>query len=228
MTLLAEPMTGIGQFQNRHQGEDVYVLGAGSDLNYLRPRVLRGKTVVAVNSAARVWGCEPSYVVVKEHAEEAVPNHAAFPDVPIICSAGPYGNGERPVPPGFVHVFEHLENRAENFDVFRDWPTEPDQLVVSLSTITSAMHFAAYMGAGTIVVLGHHFGTIEGETHVKGYGSQPDWMPQWMAAIERQSLAVKRELLRRYDCDMVGLTPWISPNLDGLSYRGGSNSINAW
>lgn len=226
----------IAGFRGALQGQTVVVLGAGG-LDYLRPRALAGLPVISVNSSARKWGLTPQYVVVKEHAEEAVPNSAAFPGVPIICSAGPYGNGERPEPPGIpdLYVYDHLTNKATEFDAIRDWPTDPDSLVVSMSTMTTAMHFAAYAGAAVLLVVGFIPGKLEGQTHFKGYGhpadpdgGQPEWMPAWLAATERQALGVKRELVRRYDVDILGLFPWIGPDLDGLAYVGAANRINAW
>lgn len=230
MTLIAT-RSGIAQFRGVHAGQDVYILGAGPSLNYLDPAFFDGKTVVAVNSSARTFGIRPAYVVVKEHVEEAVPNAQAFPDVPIICSRGPYGNADQAWPefdqPN-VYVYDHLPNRATEFDAIRDWPTDPDSLVVSMSTITSAMHFAAYSGAANILVVGHDCGRLGDDLYVTGYpDAEPAWMPEWLQSIERQSLAVKRELVRRYGCRVYGLSPFITPNLDGVAYRG-SNRINAW
>lgn len=230
------PSGRIDQFRGALEGRTVVVLGAGG-LDYLRPRALQAFPVISVNSSARKWGLRPWAVVVKEHVEEAVPNAAAFPGVPIICSAGPYGNSERPTPPDLpdLYIYEHLTNKAGDFDAIRDWPANPDQLVVSMSTMTTAMHFAAYCGAAIIVVVGLVCGLLEGKTHFAGYGhpadpdgDQPPWMSDWLARSERQALAVKRELVRRYDVEIVGLTPWISPELDGLTYRSPSNAINAW
>lgn len=227
---------GITQFRGVLKGAPVVVLGAGG-LDYLRPRALAAFPIISVNSSARKWGATPDFIIVKEHQEEAVPNAEAFPHVPIICSAGPYGNGERPEPPAIpdLFLFEHAVNKATEFDAARDWPTDPDQLVVSMSTLTTALHFAAYAGASVIVVVGLICGTLEGRTHFAGYGhpadpdgDQPPWMADWLARSERQALGVKRELVRRYDVDVVGLFPWITPELEGLTYRSPSNAINAW
>ena len=235
MTLAIRQQT-IADLLGVLEGQTVVVLGAGG-LDYMRPRALSGLTVISVNSSARKWGLTPQYVVVKEHLEEAVPNAEAFPGVPIICAAGPYGNAERPELPSIpdLYTFEHLTNNSAEFDVYRDWPTDPDSLVVSMSTITSAMHFACYAGAKVILVAGLVCGTLEGRTHYKGYGhpgdidgDQPPWMADWLAKTERQALAVRRELVRRYDVDILGLSPWITPELDGLTYRSPSNRINAW
>jgi hypothetical protein len=226
----------IAHFRGALQGRTVIVLGAGG-LDYLRPRALEALPVISVNSSARKWGLTPQYVVVKEHTEEAIPNAGAFPGVPIICSAGPYGNPDRPTPPDIADLFiyDHLPNKAADFDAVRDWPTEPDQLVVSMSTMTTAMHFACYAGAKVILVVGLVCGLLEGRTHFAGYGhpadpdgEQPAWMADWLARTERQALGVKRELQRRYDVDILGLFPWISPELDGLSYRSPTNTINEW
>ena len=225
----------IRRFKNRHKGGDIYVLASGGSLNYFDVDYYKNKRVIAVNSAARIWGLpNPRYIVVKEHKEEALPNLEAFPEADIICSRGPYGytNGDNAVDftdEQRVVLFDHMHNKAGDFDVYRDWPDDPDSLVVSMSTITTAMHFAAYMGAANIIVVGHDCGRMGDELYVKGYeDQQPEWLPGWLAAIERQSLAVKRELVRRYGCRIYGLSPFITPNLDGVPYVGGSNRINTW
>lgn len=234
---LAIAERGIAQFRGALDGGTVVVLGAGG-LDYLRPKALAGLPVISVNSSARKWGLTPDYVVVKEHTLEAVPNAAAFPEVPIIASRwefGTVGGNELALDLPNVHVYDHQDNRVTEFDAIRDWPADPDQLVVSMSTMTTAMHFAAYAGASVILVVGLICGTLEGQTHFRGYGhsadpdgGQPEWMADWLWKTERQALAVKRELIRRYDVDVLGLFPWITPELDGLTYRSASNAINAW
>lgn len=231
-------MKGIETLQGSLDGRTVVVLGAGG-LDYMRPRALAGMTIISVNSSARKWGVTPDYVVVKEHETEAVPNAAAFPDRPIIVSRFEYGGGpdnaEMALDLPNIYVFDHMLNKIDAFDAIRDWPTEPNQLVVSMSTITTAMHFAAFAGAKTIFVVGLVCGTIMGETHFRGYGhpadvdgAQPSWMPEWLFSTERQAIAVKRELVTRYDVDVVGLFPWITPELEGLAYRSPANRINDW
>ena len=235
LTIVPKPEPAIRKWQGLYCDEDIYVIASGGSLNYFDADFFKGKHVIAVNSSCRIWGgVQPDFIVVKEHKEEALPNREAFPQAEIICSRGPYGytNGDNAVeftPEQNVTLFDHMHNKAGDFDVYRDWPDDPDSLVVSMSTITTAMHFAAYMGAATILVVGHDCGRMGDDLYVKGYeDQQPEWLPGWLAAIERQSLAVKRELVRRYGCRIYGLSPFITPNLDGVPYVGGSNRINTW
>lgn len=230
-------IAGISQFRGALAGKTVVVLGAGG-LDYMRPSALAAFPIVSVNSSARKWGAIPDFVVVKEHADEALPNALAFPEVPVIAARWEYGHpgsSEINIDLPNVYVFDHLPNKIEAFDAVGDWPTDHDQLVVSMSTITTAMHFAAYAGAAVIVVVGLVCGTLAGETHFRGYGhpadpdgGQPTWMSQWLGTSERQAIGVKREITRRYGIDVVGLFPWITPELDGLAYRSTTNAINDW
>lgn len=218
-------MKGITEFRNRHRGEDIYVVGAGASLNYLDREFFTGKITVMVNTVALTWGVQPTYIVAKEHAHCVHPNAARFPDTPIIVSLHDCGSPVRPANFSHpnVHVFDHLPNAVQDFDAGRDWPTEENSLVVSWSTITSAMHFAAYLGAATIIVAGHDCGQMGTDgPYMKGYGvSSMDWLLQ----IERQSRAVKEQLIWRYGCRVYGLSPFITPDLEGVPFIG-ANKIN--
>ena len=72
-----------------------------------------------------------------------------------------------------------------------------------MSTITSAMHFAAYLGASTIFMVGHDCGQLGEAAYVAGYGKAEAAMGysvqqvEWLIALERQSRAVKAQLVER-------------------------------
>ena len=48
---------------------------------------------------------------------------------------------------------------------------------------------------------------------------------EWLIALERQSRAVKAQLVERYGVRVYGLSPFISPDLEGTPFRG-TNAIN--
>jgi hypothetical protein len=107
--------------------------------------------------------------------------------------------------------------------VNRDWPNQETGLYVSWSSITSAMHFAAYLGAKNIILVGHDCGEIDGQSWVKDYGYETG-NPSEMAeakqrnyAFENQSIAVKQRLKELYKCNIYSLNPFINYNLEGVT-----------
>ena len=69
-----------------------------------------------------------------------------------------------------VVVFNHRMGWAsQNFKL--EYPA--DGLVVSHSTITSAMHLAAYMGAATVILAGHDCGALDGQLNFAGCERRP-------------------------------------------------------
>ena len=233
-------MKSIRVWSNRFRGADVYVLGAGASLDYLDKGWFAGKLTIAVNEVASTWGISPTAIVVKERAESLLMAVAEFPNTPIVCSRYPYGDQGRGFAPidqtpfmalPNLYVFDHLPNRSGDFDAERDWPTDDGSLVVSMSTITSAMHFAAHLGAATIFMVGHDCGQLGDAAYMKGYGKAeaamgyPVQQVEWLIALERQSRAVKAQLVERYGVRVYGLSPFISPDLEGTPFRG-TNAIN--
>lgn len=221
-------MNGITVFRGSRPGETIYVLGSGASLNHLDAAYFADKTTIALNTLALCWPIRPSYIVTKYH-QEAEQMAVLMPDVPVIVPRWCHGNlnsteaaSDRPN----IHVFEHGMNPGPDFDAALHWPADPDALVVSWSTITTAMHFAAYLGATTILLVGHDCGQLGGETHVAGYLPPPaiDELP-WLQTIEGQSLGVKHQLVERYGVRIWSLSPFLNYDLDGVPFVG-RNRIN--
>ena len=118
-----------------------------------------------------------------------------------------------------LYAFDTKEGQVpgSSFNVGRDWPTQRDQLVNSHSSITSGMHLAAYLGAKTVVMVGHDCALIDGKMHFDGYRLYPDpnTTVAWLQEFEHQSIAIKAELAKRYGCRVYGLLPFINAHMEG-------------
>ena len=107
----------------------------------------------------------------------------------------------------------------------RDLVTEGDALVVSFSTITSAMHLAAYMGARNIILVGHDCGTIDGKLKFEGYPVpefqevNKDFYRNFLQNIEPQTKLVRDQLQTVYECRVYSLNPWVNVGLEGHVWR---------
>lgn len=219
MTIQAEPLTSL---HGAHAGEDVFVLASGPSMDYLPSGLFTGRCVVGVNE---LWRDFPvTYAVRKEHAGAQEPLDAG---VPLVVSFGDMGGDWGPPELDGRHwVFEHPYNLSDGpVDLT---PMGTDRLVVSWSTITTAIHLAAYMGARAVFVAGHDCGTIDGALNYRGYpidhhpqeGCDEAWYGRWLRLIESQTMKVAERVTAVYGCPVVGLNPWPSLALNGHTHSG--------
>lgn len=197
------------------------MVASGPSMDHIVPSFFAGRVVVGVNEAWRRFPC--TYAVRKEH-ENAQETIGAC--VPLVIARGDCG-GHRSGPPllaGECYVFDH----ACNLD---DGPVDlstigTDRLVVSWSTVTTAIHLAAYLGARAVFVCGHDCGTIDGSRNYDGYYTAPAdegwsaWYEDWLGRIEEQTMEVAARVTEVYGCPVVGLNPWPSLALAGHVHEG--------
>jgi hypothetical protein len=221
----------IKVLKNRHAGEDIYVMAAGASNNYLDPSFFDGKCVIGVNRVFSRFPC--TYVIAKEFGgaeyERQLLASGAIPVTSRWDSGNQVEAKMRPNVMSFKHpsyyFFDHVENKREAVDlsVIRK---DSDHLVVSYSTITSAIHLAAYMGARNIILVGHDCGLINGKATFDGYYRDMTVSPwkhakayeNWLGKIEDQTLQVKRRVKEEFGCNTVSLNPFVNFGLEGNTY----------
>ena len=101
---------------------------------------------------------------------------------------------------------------------------EGDEILVSRSTITSAIHLAAYMGAKNIILCGHDGGEIDGEQYYKGYVKE-DWksasnwsgLKDFLVKAEQETMILK-EVLKNQGIVVCSLNPFINLRLEGNKF----------
>jgi hypothetical protein len=223
-------MKSITELKDIFAGQDVYLLGSGASLNYIDPSFFDGKNVVCTNNVAQVYLPTANVSVTKYHS---VARQLAekFPEMKVVCSAGNQGGvGAGALPDGYENLYQfmHNSNRDGSTDIRGQFPKENGWLLVSWSTITSAMHFCAYAGAKNIIIVGLDSGSIDDEQWVNGYWTEDqktDKRKQLNIDFEQQSIIAKEVIRDVYGCNIHSLNPFINYNLEGHKYRG-TNSIN--
>lgn len=217
------------ELKNIHQGKDIYVIGAGASMSYIDSSFFLNKIVIGVNN---IWRYFPvSYLVVK---------HQQFIEEPvslgIITIASMHDCGDR------THDFNRLEshykfthklgrfgNRDGNLQENLDCIGVDDDIFVSHSTITSALHLAAYMGAKNIIVAGHDCGYINSDGFVADYGKRIEeyydneydfktYYNEWFDSINQDSILLKKKLQEVFNCNIVSINPFINFRMEGNSY----------
>lgn len=213
--------------------EDVYVLGSGPSLNHVPARFFDGKAVVSTNHGCTFAGITPTYLVTKyhRHAREYGLTH---PGIPVVVTRHDTGNHRNPVIGDFDGIVVDHNHNVDGDWTPEMWPTDPHALVATWSTITTAMHWAAYLGAANIIMVGHDCGRIDDVGRIPGYrdasrgpvdppGDADSFMWQ---AFDAQSRMVKAELIARYGVTVTSLNPFLNVNMEGHAWRSFAGTLN--
>lgn len=212
---MEETRRSVVEFKNRHAGQDIWVIAAASSMDYVNPEFFANKLAIGVNNVYKRFPC--TYVVRKESFAVGEVWDAGMP---LILSE--YDSGARTEKrnsiEGDVYYFDHLQNGCKDVDLS---VIGSDMIVVSWSTITSAMHVAAYIGAANIIVCGHDGGILDGKAATYS-GYYPDdnrdyleWYKKWVPLMMPQSRTVRDKLQEVYGCRIYSLNPFIGFDLEG-------------
>lgn len=215
-------LKSIKELKDIHRDEDIYVVAAGASLDFIDESFFDGKIVIGINQVYKKLRCD--YLIRKE-IKFIKPSLAT--GAKVIISEYDSGNiyrGDEALNTNKIqhenlYYFEHLENEHNKVDTS---VIGTDKLVVSYSTITSAIHLAAYMGAYNIYIVGHDCGSINGKLTFKGYYDSINDTPwqnweqykAWLKVIESQTIAVRNKLKEVYECNIVSINPFVSLNLE--------------
>lgn len=213
------PPRDIAAFRNRHPGADVYVIGSGASMDYHDPEFFRGRLTIGINEVFRHFPC--LWTVAKELTAAQLAESAAAGAVPVV-SRHPYGNLTYPPAAYDIdalwYTFDHETNRHTSID----WSVlNTNRLIVSYSTVTSAIHFAAHMGAKNIFLAGTDAGILDGKINFKRYtpnaptAEELAFYSRFLRDMRPQTLQVRDRLRDAYGCRILTLSPFVNLDHEG-------------
>lgn len=230
-------MRDCASYLNCHAGEDIYVLTSGKSLDHYDKSVFDGRVTIGVNQVPELVKC--TYGMRKEISEPLLEQLAQLPGPQtLFLSVGSYGNdnrinqkrmqqleGKGTLKQGRVVLYEHAPNTLK---LVGPLPRSDNHLVVSHSTITTAVHLAAHMGAKAIYIVGHDCGTLDGHLNCDGYHTtetlfnwhkdpavQSSRYKAWLGSIEEDTVRLKGLLKAKYGCHVVSLSPFVGLAMEG-------------
>ena len=218
--------------RDRYKGQDIYVIGSGPSLNHIPASFFNNKILVSANHGSMKVLDRVDYLVTKYH-RHAWEYQEWWPHIPTVvprCEVGDKFGLQLPANSPFI-VVETNHNTYDKWTA-ADWPTEPNALIATWSTIATAMHWAAHLGAANIIMVGHDCGHIDETGRVPNYREEADGVlnddgESWMwQQFDQQSRIVKAELMQRYSCTVTSLNPFINMNLEGHGWRSFAGSLN--
>ena len=214
----------ITELKGAHAAADIWIIAAGPSLNHVHPSFFDNKITIGVNRVCKFFKCD--YVVAKDGRGFKEIISSTDNDSKLILSKHESGNLHQNLNTveGEHYIFEHPAKPGERPDLACIAATD-DRIVVSYSTITSAIHIAAYMGAKNIIICGHDCGTIDGKSTIEGYydkikphqGTEQGYV-SWLSQIENHTTLVANEINKVYGSNVCSLNPFINFNLEGHKY----------
>jgi hypothetical protein len=191
LTLPAHPH----DFENSRKGETAWVLASGASIGHVPRWFFSDKLVVAVNFVGLRLNLD-TYYTVTHYWSDADEIAAARPDLPVIApmtdQGGPAAIPEPPDLPN-VYLFNTGQQAYSQFDCAEMWPKKPHTLVVGPTSLHMTMHFAAYLGARHIILVGADCGTLDGASNFDGYTPGDNPMPVWAEHLPKVANQLRAE-----------------------------------
>lgn len=219
------PANHDGRLRDAHKGETIWVIGSGPSLDYIDRGFFADKTCVCVNNVG--WRLElDSFYTVTHYWLDAVNVAEARPDTTVICSTVDLGEGTREESNRYADLpnirrFDTLPQQFDRFDPEAHWPEEPDRLIVGPTSLHMTMHFAHYLGAASIVLVGADCGRIDDATNFEGYAVGDNPFATWAEFLPRVANAI-----RARGTNVYSLNPFVNFALEGHHYGGPFCIIN--
>lgn len=220
-------MRELKEFKDIHKNKDIYILASGKSVDFIDNSFFENKIIIGVNQVYKKVKCQ--YLVRKDpHLIDTVLKNN---NIIHFISNGGYGGDnnknalhlQKYIKNNNIVIFHHNKNTHDIPEVLPE-----NKLVVSWSTITSAIHLGAYMGAKNILLVGHDGGQINGESNFKGYHTDKTYKLAhkrgekdyiiWLGKIEKATIKLKKILKDKYNCNIYSINPFINFNLEGHKY----------
>lgn len=206
-------------------GRDIYVIGSGKSLDYYPAGFFDDRVTIGVNQG---WAnrLDSVDVMVTKYHENALEWADSDRVGHVVVTKGQRGHrGPALADDPRLVIVDHNPNTVDRFTL-QDWPTDPLALVATHSSITTAMHLACLMGARSVFVVGADCGDLDGERNMTGHDTK-DTTLDTLASFDRQNTIVKAKLWELYRVPIVGLSPFVTPNMEGHRYVSHFGTINA-
>ena len=215
----------LESLRNTHFESDVFVIGSGKTLEFYDPMFFQNRITIGVNQGWSNHLHKVDYMVTKYHA-----NALEWRDNPragqVVVTRGDRGHLRRWISDDRdLIVVDHNENTVKGWKADQ-WPKSFHALVATHSTITTAMHLAAYLGAANIFMVAADCGDLDGQRTTRGHDPRQTNLDT-LKSFEIQNRIVKAELEKRYRCRVMTLLPFATPNMDGHKFESHAGKLNA-
>ena len=192
----------ITELRNIHKGQDIWIIGAGSSMDYVDSSFFDNKICISVNQMYQYFPCE--YVVgrdlnVRVRWDDTVKDLSKRKGVKFLYSRLHQGYGVvNPIieSDNFYEFESGISDDVKGLDCIGT-----DSMVAIRTTLNTCINIAGYMGAKNIILCGHDGGGIDGKMYYHEYvekdwesASNWDGIKGFLNNMERETIAIKQLL----------------------------------
>lgn len=210
--------TNIRELQGRHHGEMIYVIASGASMDFFYPPMFANLVTIGVNQVHRKFPC--TYVVSHhpQGCQEIIDKGLTLVVSEFDCGQYKWGRNDFE---GDYYYYKHADSQQCAAIDLAAMDTD-DSLAISASTTAEAVHFAAHLGASTIVLCGADHGRVDGKINFEDYnnsfdGSNGTTEPAHLPMTEPLLQKMVNEVRRR-GRNVVSLSPFMNLGMEGHKY----------
>ena len=164
-------MKTIGDFRDKHKGDDVFVFGASPELHHFDMSLIKGRATICVNSSILKIKTPTYYFTSDGH--QIYKKHWEFVqagDFPIVLNRQSM-HGYRQVADSEKNKNRVVYYEKEHTDKLNK---NADKIIFGISSIHCATHFASILGAKRIIVIGANCKFTGDKLHFYDYDGEID------------------------------------------------------
>ena len=205
----------IDALKDTHKNKDIYVVGSGPSLEYIDKKFFDNKIVIGCNQVCELIKC--TYTVRIHNMNGNKLNKSTLVMSEYDCG---YQTKLNHYTEPFYY-FKTLKNNGEKLDI--SVVDSEDHLVAGGSVMSSAIHFAYYLGASNIILIGHDCGFLDAKSNLDNYNegnnkkTELEVLKRDGDLWEQQTLELVN-ILRSKGIGVMSINPFINFNLEGHKY----------
>lgn len=232
-TAVPEQYHAVSELNNRHVGEDIYIIGTGTSMRVFPPSFFEGRITIGLN---RAWELMPVQYGLTTRPELNIP------ELMDIADSTPYKNitwvtkhtkftndTQRQYALENKDRFYYFDSIPENRDKKDDypgritaWAEKPtqDYLYLYSSVSQTAANLAANMGAKNIILVGCDNCALNDNHHA--HNQHTMWneaSPEYRYHQYYEGLVEVRAALRKRGVNLLSITPFMALNNPGEDFK---------
>jgi len=212
----------ISNLKGKFAGEDVFILGSGSSMDYFPKGFFEGRTLVSVNLMWKFFDLDYLICTHRVHYEPIKAGvKCIVSENDLACDSKTSNVYDVP-----EEYWMFKEGHYTDFEYNLSRIPHEDQFVIGGSTILCAMQIVAYMGAKTIVMCGCDTGILDGKTNFERYfletcgryqfemteDAEEHYVKdfnEFFDRVHREKMQVRKALEKFYGVSIVSLSPFL-------------------